>query len=260
MAKKVFIPSIALVIVLVAAQMATAGTATISPSGGGATRFDDFAGGEFYISQSSGVPDKDAPNWIAFCVERNESFQWNTQYEADWGTDAVSGGISGGSGDPVSAETGYIYTRFRQGKLYDTTAASVGTDARKMDAAAFQIAAWWFEGEFRATEAISLTDETSITAANIKDVFGAFTSDVNLATIASTARDFIDEAQASGWTTARSVRIMNPYEMVNGVRVNKQSQLMMVPLPSAAYAGLVLLGGLGLARIRRRRQRRNSLV
>ena len=48
-----------------------------------------------------------------------------------------------------------------------------------------------------------------------------------------------------------NIRVLNPFRMVNGVREDYQSQIILIPLPTAsgmALAGLALVGG-----IRRRR-------
>ena len=75
------------------------------------------------------------------------------------------------------------------------------------------------------------------------------------------AGKWVAEAQsavAGTWgDTIGSVRVLNLTRTVSGVTTYHQDQLVMVPLPGAAFAGFGLLAGIGMASvIRHRRYRR----
>ena len=99
----------------------------------------DTGGGEFVVTKS-------AINFSfnSFCLEGNEYISMGTTYRVgSIGPNAVAGGISGGSPDPVDARTAYLFYYFSIGDLagynYD--------DATQASANALQNAIWFIEGE-----------------------------------------------------------------------------------------------------------------
>lgn len=77
-----------------------------------------------------------------FCVERNEYFSPGSSYYIGSITDgAIQGGLSGGSPDPLSSESAYLYSRWATNVITHNAA----------DANALQLAIWKFEGEWSDT-------------------------------------------------------------------------------------------------------------
>lgn len=158
---------------------------------------------------SIGVPS----SFYTFCLEKNETFAWNTPYTATVNTGATQGGqiwdgsqlVPAGGFDPLSPQTAWLYTQYILGKsgyLLDNTAK----------ATAFQEAIWALEGE------------------------------INPGT--QSTNSFYISAIASTWTDIGNVRVLN-------VGDNNQDVLTAVPAP--AGLALLGLGSMGLAFIRRRK-------
>jgi hypothetical protein len=178
-----------------------------------------------------------------FCLEVNEPVLDKELVCYTIGDTAVMGGKGflgkGGAvdwdgtaaGDPLSYATAYLFDAFYRGYLvgYDYTAAGRVDSAR-----ALQSAIWYLEDEQSKPglgSAIGILANAFITKA-------------------------LDEANLTNggtWgATYGQVRVMTIYDLQG----NKlQDQLIMVPLPGAAWAGLAMLGALGMFRtIRRRKQ------
>lgn len=153
-----------------------------------------------------------------FCLEKNEYFIPGNNYEATIDIAARNGGVSGGvnGADPISPATAYLYTQFRAGNL------GFSSFTNASDSAALQDAFWYLEGE--------------------------------ISSVSGQALALVNQALAAGWTDIGDVRVMNIIgpngSSDNG---NAQSQLTMVPLPAAVWAGIAGFGGVVLHSARRRR-------
>lgn len=80
-------------------------------------------GGEFGVAK---LPDANTKLFITFCLERNEFIDFHRKgFVIDSITQAAeAGGVAGGSPDPISAETAWLYYSFVTGTLlhYDGSA------------------------------------------------------------------------------------------------------------------------------------------
>ena len=79
-----------------------------------------------------------------FCVETNEFFNPGSTYYYQVSQAAVLGGVGGGSPDPISQGTAWLYLQFATHTLsnYDYSTMGENTSARDL-----QLAIWWLEGE-----------------------------------------------------------------------------------------------------------------
>ena len=80
-----------------------------------------YGGGEFAadILGAGGSPD-----FYTFCLELNEGLEFNKTYNFTTSDAAEAGGISGGSPDPISEGTAYLYDLFSQGVLLNYSFAT----------------------------------------------------------------------------------------------------------------------------------------
>lgn len=227
---------------------AEAGTVTVVRDTG-ANGFSGAGGaGEFGVSAISGyvAPPQGAGVQVAgyvfqsFCLEKNEDVDSNTQYFYETATGAINGGITGGNPDPLNDATAWLYQQFWKGTLSWTDSSNVvhyydytlGTN-RKNSASALQRAIWAIEGELTVNQ------------------------------LSGAARDIYDTAIAAAGTgtgNIGNVRVMNLYTLTTNqagdvVRTEIQSQLIMAPLPSAAFLGLGLMSAVGAVGAIRRRRR-----
>ena len=110
--------------------------ATISFSGaaGRPTTFGGgfYGGGEFNASIDGGTA------WQTFCLEINESLSFGTPYNYNVSMAAVNGGVAGGSPDPISTQTAYLFSNF----YHDTLS---GYSSQPSQQIALQYAIWYFE-------------------------------------------------------------------------------------------------------------------
>ncbi|MEO1008342.1 MAG: hypothetical protein AAFX79_07230 [Planctomycetota bacterium] len=180
-------------------------------------------GGEFVIS---GLFSHDP--FSSFCLELNETIAGGTSYIASVDTAAVKGGVGGPSPDPLSNETAALYREFARGNLTADDGESLVNFHN-----ALQDAFWFLEEELGEVDFSAATAEAS------SDVFG----------------DLSDRTQGlinSVWGTTApvgGVRVLNLVDATDG-RTDRQSVLVLIPLPGAG--GLALAGLLGVAAIRRR--------
>jgi len=213
------------IIALVAAfGMISTGSLRADPvQAGDIVRFVDgpgSPGGEFGI-EKVGQP---GVLFTTFCLERSEYIDFNPAGFIVTGIDrnALNGGVGAGpEGDPISAQTAYLYTQFRQGTL-----AGYVSDATHANA--LQNAIWALEG------------------------------DVVPSTLSGLAKDYYDIANSTTWTDIGDVRVMNLAWATSrsGFTAGTlaQSQLVMVPEPTTmALLGLALFGSIPGLRKRRKK-------
>jgi hypothetical protein len=246
--QRLLIGLVALASLLVVGQLAEANTIKLTQGGG----FSYGVGGEFKVTvfnfnsstQAGVVPmDSDADlggRFQTFCIEYNEHFSTSSVYSWVVNTEAVAGGVSSadrygrvawesGTGDPISPETAWLFTKFWNGDLtgYDYTEGA----GRAESAGNLQQAIWYLEGEITSAE------------------FSAWNS-----AHSNVAQDWVNDAHTAylhgDWTGIGQVRVLNLYDATGG---KHQDQLVIVPLPAASLAGFALLFGLaGVRRMRRR--------
>lgn len=162
--------------------------------------------------------------FLSFCIELNENLKFGGPYDANVSNAAVLGGIAGGSPDPISKATAWLYSQFRAGLIATTPQ---GQDD-------LQNAIWWLEEEITTpTTAGALLVSQAVTATGAAD--------------AATARTI----NANG---EYGVRVLNLYDgPANSGAPDylNQDLLALVPEPST-YAFAALLGLPVLLQWRRR--------
>jgi len=103
----------------------------------------------YYTANTKGYSNGSSLNTFqTFCIETNEFTGKYTTFDADLSSAAKAGGVGGGSPDPISKGTAYLYSQFAAGTLKDTALNLydyLGT--RTGDAAALQNAIWMLENE-----------------------------------------------------------------------------------------------------------------
>jgi hypothetical protein len=199
-----------------------------------------YNGGEFKVTTYDGPLGVYGANvnlgglFQTFCLERNERLLFDgTIYDYVVNTAAVLGGLSGGSPDPLSYESAYLYYHFARGNLSDYHYNSPEAGHPRTDSAtSLQLAFWYLEGELGGA---LLTN--------------AYNADAQ-------AQAWVAEAQGAGWTEYHGVRVLNI--VTTQTRENRQDVLVLTaaPLPAAGLLGLGLLSGLGALEYVRRRNRR----
>lgn len=192
-----------------------------------------------------GLHQAGAGRFVTFCLEKNELLSPGNPYDIAIATSAVLGGVSGGNPDPLDARTAWLYQTFMSGLLGSTGftySTGTATPAVKDSGDALQAAIWYIEQE-------------------ISD-FSAYNASVQ--TIAGNMLTAAAAAVAGSWgNSIHDVRVLNLFDysyfdptLVNGVPrgYNRQSQLVIIPLPGGAGMATVGMAGLlGLGVIRRRR-------
>jgi len=180
-------------------------------------------GGEFGVRLVSnlGAPDL----FRTFCVETNENLDFSNNFRVGSITsDAINGGSGGGSPDPLSYYSAYLYSQFRAGTLsgYDYTA---GSAAHIAAADALQNALWFFENESSSSSAArDAFIQAAVNAVGLS--FGGF-----------------NPVGTPTWgQTLGNVRVANMLWDSNGNRA--QDVLVLIPIPGAAFLGVL---GLGIA-------------
>lgn len=205
---------------------------------GGTIRLNDGSGsgpgGEFVATVLSGG----SGTFETFCLEKNEYFSYGETLRVNSiSSGAMNGGVSGGVGgsDPLDNRTAYLYTQFRSGSLsgYDYGNASL----RAGDANALQNAIWFLEGEI--------------------STIGSGLSTTTQASQIAQAQNWVDEANAAGWTGLGGVQVLNLYRGAN-FATHAQDQLYITPVPEPETY-VMLLAGLGLMGFVARRRQQRSL-
>ncbi|XHC24669.1 MAG: VPLPA-CTERM sorting domain-containing protein [Phycisphaerales bacterium] len=193
-----------------AAAGATASAQTVFFTSG--VRPGGFNGGEFISNTSS------HGTFRSFCLETNENITLNPNVTYSYEivtTGAVNGGNGGGNPDPVSSASAWIFVQWITGAIANNI-----TNAEDV-----QRAIWSIENESAGTLS---------PAANAL-----------VATATGLYPNTADNAITSG--NFPNIRVLNPFRMINGVREDYQSQIILIPLPTAsgmALAGLALVGGI----------------
>lgn len=198
-----------------------------------------YGGGEFTIKGTpwANPAHYDASTLVAggfqsFCLERNEGLS-GQPFWAELSTAAKLGGLGGGSPDPLSIGTAWLYKRFAEGTLfgYDYTPGS----GREASARALQEAIWYLE------------DEISLASPLLNPYIALV--DTKFGSLGAAKADYV--SSSAGFT----VRVVNLYDLdlSNNPDYTKPKQDMLVYLPDGGFT-LILLGGgmLGLAVLRRK--------
>jgi hypothetical protein len=201
----------------------------------------DGTGGAFVISQDSGDNgllgglglsatsggEYGRGSFYTFCMEWNENVNFSTAYYTQLAKSSMFGGVSGGSGnpvtDPLGSETALLYRTFRDGGSFG---GSIGVIDSSAETTALQFAIWYSEGE------------------------------KNWSQLSPNAQYLYNWAAANADGSLYGVRVLRMWASYsNGVYSGaRQDLLTLVPVTPAAYAGIGTLAAMGMFAIARRRQ------
>ncbi len=181
---------------------------TITISGG---PYQNGSGGELTATIES------SPSFQTFCVELNEHIALGGTYDFDINTEAIAGGVGGGSPDPLDPRTAWLYQKFINNDLpgYDFADSGIG---RAVSAGALQDAIWYIENEIPVLPAGLATNFYNLIPADLQGI--------------------------------GDVRVLNLYTAPNAAGAAPtqcQDVLGYSPTPSVPVPGAILLGGLGCA-------------
>ena len=222
-----------------AAGLASGANLTINDAGVGSSHNPDGSGGQgnirgglfnLTINNVFGLPASSVGGDIyagsmfqSFCIEIGETINFGGSYNFAVNIESINGGASPSNPQALTFQTAYLYSNFRAGTL--ATSFDVSDDD---DVNALQDAIWFFQNQ------LGIPDSDDNVA--LLDGVGANGE------MTGKARDFIDEANAAGWTSIRNVRVLN----IGAVgSYDNQDMLALVPLPQGvglASAGLLVLG------------------
>ncbi|MCC6661209.1 MAG: hypothetical protein IT437_10020 [Phycisphaerales bacterium] len=195
--------------------------------------FTAGAGGEFTATVESGYGGETGPggSFQTFCLERNAPINLGggisgnaNLFDFTLSAAAHSGGVGGGSPDPISAGTAYLFTMFRNGTLSNYSFNGTAAE-RRADADSLQIALWTLEDEYTGqppanAQATAWLAEAAAAVAN-GSIWGDTIGDVRVLSLWQGGNDF-------------------------------QDMLTIIPLPPSVWMGLASLAGIGVLQIRRR--------
>lgn len=197
-------------------------------------------GGEIRVTNTgfvngfrAGSLDSASSTFETFSLERYESLGAGGEYSAD-SSDRTTAGAGnffyngvlpndhGGRHDVLSDQTAYLYEKFITHALsnYDYNDVTL----RAKDSESFQSAIWYLEKELDRIDDVQATR-------------------------------WLDEANAAvrnGYRNQGQVQVLNLYTTGTG-RNDAQDLVVYVPLPQASWAGLLVLGLVGIGHIRRAR-------
>jgi hypothetical protein len=220
----------------IAGLSATAEAGTITLHRDATNYTGNIGGGEFGATAFSGLEIASTPmrmnnfsgitNTVfqTFCIEGGASLQQDVSVNF-----SVSNAINGGS-NTLESQTAYLFTKFWTGNLYSGAQANLG-GPRIAGATDLQEALWFFEGFFPqgslSAGAQSLVNEANTAVASGGSWFGKGIGDVRVLVL----------------TDASGANLQDVLVVITAV-----------PLPPAAFLGLALIGGLGVAGAIRRRK------
>lgn len=234
----------------------------VSPSSGGSGYGNAYGGGVFGAVGKS-VLNGDQ-SFQTFCIEFSEHISYNTDfYVGSVSVGSTRGGVTGGVadaglpngfGDRISAQTAFLYTKFREGTLSGFTAGNATS------ANALQLSIWYLEGEIGTGGGFSASPYATDIANAYKTYLGGSTASLQANTtqaeswvaLANTAVALGGDWYGKG---IGNVRALNLYSDAAYTRY-AQDQLYLQPVPEPETYAMMLagLGLIGFVAGRRRRK------
>jgi hypothetical protein len=181
-------------------------------------------GGAYHAELVSGYVGEGgaSPGFDTFCIEENEFFYPPEVMISSISNQAVSGGVGGPHPDPISERTALMYWTYRTG------------------------------GSFGGSGVVSMSDDGEQNS--LQRAVWASEDEISYSDLAGYEKDLYDWAEANAVSGEfHHVAVLNTRHAWDGT--NGQDFLTIVPLPSAAWAGMGSLAlVLGTGYVRRRNQ------